>query len=103
MRTIQIPHITLVLQDTEGGTTGTITSDLKEPCRYCGQPGCNYDCDESTASDTEEDEARAIYNAAIDGFESLVLAAACADVDVRAKSFINAVNTAVDAIANKYD
>ena len=41
-------------------------------------------------------------NAAIDGLESLVLAAACAGIDITAANFVQAVETAKDAIGNQY-
>lgn len=43
-----------------------------------------------------------LYNAAIDGIESLVLAHACAGVDVQSPAYIEGIETAVDAIANSF-
>ena len=40
------------------------------------------------------------YNAAIDGLESLILAHACAGVDVESPAYVEGVETAVEAIAN---
>jgi hypothetical protein len=40
------------------------------------------------------------YNAAIDGLESLILAHACAGVDVQSPAYIEGIETAVEAIAN---
>jgi hypothetical protein len=61
-------------------TTGTITSDLHIPGR-------------GTA-------VRA-FNAAVDGVESLILAHACAGVDVEAAAYIEGIETAVIAISNQ--
>ncbi len=40
------------------------------------------------------------YNSAIDGLESLILAHACAGVDVVSPAYVEGVETAVEAIAN---
>ena len=40
------------------------------------------------------------YNAAIDGLESLILAHACAGVDVESPAYVEGVEVAVEAIAN---
>ena len=40
------------------------------------------------------------YNTAIDGLESLILAHACAGVDVESPAYVEGVETAVEAIAN---
>ena len=61
--------------------SGTITSNLKE------------------ATDTP---AARSFNAAIDGLESLVLAHACAGIDVVSPAYIEGIETAVEAIGNHY-
>jgi hypothetical protein len=43
-----------------------------------------------------------LYNAAIDGLESVILAHACAGVDVQSAAYIEGIETAVDAIANHF-
>jgi hypothetical protein len=60
---------------------GTIASDLKGP----GQ----------TAAQRQ-------YNAAIDGLESLILAQACAGVDIETPAYLEGVETAVEAIVNRF-
>ena len=60
--------------------SGTITSDLKQ---------------DTTAEDVE-------YVAAIDALESLVLAHACAGIDVTTPAYIEGIETAVEAIAKQY-
>ena len=59
--------------------SGTITSDLKGSARTA---------------------AERLYNAAIDGLESLILAHACAGVDVEALAYVEGIETAVEAITN---
>ena len=42
------------------------------------------------------------FNAAIDGLESLILAHACAGVNVQSPAYVEGIETAVDAIANHF-
>ena len=58
---------------------GTITSQLREPGRGT--------------------LVRA-FNAAIDGLEALILAHACAGVDIASPAYVEGIETAVDAIGN---
>lgn len=58
---------------------GSITSQLKEPGRGI--------------------LVRA-FNSAVDGLEALILAHACAGVDITSPAYIEGVETAVDAIGN---
>ncbi|MFH1265215.1 MAG: hypothetical protein ABIK89_05765, partial [Planctomycetota bacterium] len=62
----------------EGPGSGSIVSDLRGP----------------------EAAANRQYNAAIDGLESLILAHACAGVDVESPAYVEGIETAVDAVAN---
>jgi hypothetical protein len=82
-RKIQLPcYGIIVTLARENGVdepgSGSIVSDLREP---------------KTAANRQ-------YNAAIDGLEALVLAHACAGVDVESPAYVEGVETAVDAIAN---
>jgi hypothetical protein len=61
--------------------SGFITSDLKGPGR--------------TFNDR-------LYNAAIVGLESLILAHACSGVDVESPAYVEGIETAVDAVANHF-
>ena len=60
---------------------------------------------QSTLLITERDadfeaEYRQDYNSAIDGLESLVLAHACAGIDVQDARYVAGIGTALDAISN---
>ena len=82
-RTIRLPcygiTVTLVRENGEDKPgSGAITSDLRAA---------------GTASNRQ-------FNAAIDGLESLILAHACAGVDVESPAYVEGVETAVEAIAN---
>jgi hypothetical protein len=76
-RTIKLPIGEIVIQLGENGG-GSIKSNLKD----------------------YEDEDADDYNSAIDGIESLILAHACAGVDVTAKAYVEGLETALDALGN---
>ena len=82
-RTIRLPcfgiTVTLVREnDASTPGSGSITSDL---------------CATGTT-------AKRQFNAAIGGLESLILAHACAGVDVQSPAYIEGIETAVEAVAN---
>lgn len=47
----------------------------------------------------EEDEE---YDIAIEGLERLILAHACAGVDIESPGYVEGIETAIEAIANQY-
>ena len=61
----------------EGPGSGTITSGLRD-----------------------EGDGSEAFHAAIDALESLILAHACAGIDVASPAYIEGIETAVEAIAN---
>jgi hypothetical protein len=65
----------------DGKGSGRLTSNLKDV-------------------DDEEEEDNVEYDRCIDGLESLVLAQACAGIDVTTPQYAEALVTAVDAICN---
>ena len=82
-RTIRLPcyGITITLARENGVDkpgSGAIASDLRAA---------------GTASNRQ-------FNTAIDGLESLILAHACAGVDVESPAYVEGIETAVEAIAN---
>ena len=83
-RVIRLPcfgiEIRLVWENgPENPGEGTITSDLR---------------DQGDAIEVRQ------YNAAIDSLESLILAHACAGVDVESPAYVEGLETAVEAIGN---
>ena len=77
-------------EDADGGRSGSLTSDLHEGW-------------EDNSPDSYNDEDRAnidTYNATIDGIEAMILACACAGVDVTTPAFLEAIETAVEGAAN---
>ena len=81
MKTINLPCFGIVVELDNNGN-GTITStDLK------------------TEHNDPEDE---LYNAAMDGIESMILAHACAGVDITTPAYIEGIETAVDTCAQNF-
>ena len=86
IRTIQLPCFGIVVRLVRKNTAktpgaGMITSDLKNPGTSTGDQ---------------------LFSAAVDGLESLILAHACAGVDVQSPAYVEGVETAVEAIANHF-
>ena len=78
---IVLPVGGIVIED------GTLSSDLHDYCPLDGaalNEGC---CERHNA-----------YNDAIDGVESLILAHACAGLDVSSAAYVEGIQTALDAI-----
>lgn len=95
-----------------GSHCGSISfsPDLKENCPHCSQPDCNFSCDLSVAGfaeghQTTEDEAivaaRLVYNGAIDGITSLILAHTIAGVDIELPAYLEGIETAIDSCAQR--
>tara|TARA_Y100000310_G_scaffold56232_1_gene51579 strand:+ start:23458 stop:23700 length:243 start_codon:yes stop_codon:yes gene_type:complete len=78
MRTIKLPigECEIVLGHSSGGTIST-----------------DWKVDTMDEGDVE-------YNGAIDGIEALVLAHACAGVDVESPAYLEGIETAIDGAAN---
>ncbi len=51
----------------------------------------------------EEEEGAKEFNAAIDGIESLILAHACAGIDISSPAYIEGIQSAVEAVGNNFD
>ena len=51
--------------------------------------------------DTTADDMQ--YAAAIDGLESLILAHACAGIDISSSAYVEGIETAVEAIVNNFN
>ena len=84
IREIRLPCYGIIIRIADhsaANAAGTLESDLKSP----GQTA-----------------AARLFNAAIDGLESLILAQACAGMDVASPSCIEAIESAVDAIADHH-
>jgi hypothetical protein len=73
-----------------------------EPGRGGNISSAGLKFDEPGAVSEGTAEALAAYNGAIDGLEHLILAQACAGIDVTSDAYRHAVFTALDAINNQY-
>ena len=82
VRRIALTHDIVIELD---GGSGNISSNLHET--------------PNEAIMEDADEVRD-YNSAIDGMESLILACACSGVDVESTAFLEAIETALEAISN---
>lgn len=82
MRTITLPIFGIVVEISENNSNATISStDLK------------------TVNNDTEDE---LYNSAIDGLESMILACACSGIDIETPQFLEAIESSVQAISNNF-
>lgn len=106
MKTITLPCFGIELTvDEENPGGGSIESDLeREKCPSCGLYDCCFNCDGSTGADDackdHDVELRLSYNGAMDGIEALVLAHACAGIDVESPAYLEGIETAVEGAAN---
>lgn len=93
-----------IIIQVDGQGTGRLTSKgFKEVCPFCSRAGCERSCGESQAADNANgEEDRLLYNAAVDGMESLLLALACTGINVTEVRYQQAVQTVLDAIGNHY-
>jgi len=73
----------------------TIRLDRKPTAKKPGAGAITSDLKSTNVADR-------LYNAAIDGLVSLILAHACAGVDVETPAYIEGIETAVDAISNYF-
>lgn len=71
--------------DIKMGASGTIISDLHE----------NYSEDDPEKADIIE------YNTMVNGIESMILAHACAGIDISTPAYIEGIETAIDACAQQ--
>jgi hypothetical protein len=79
--TIELPVYGIVLTLDADGNGGTISDDIHEE---------------------DEDEDAEMYNCAIDGITSMILAHACAGVDIMSPSYLEGIETAVEAVSNQF-
>jgi hypothetical protein len=82
VKTIKLPCFNIVVVCDEESGTGTIESKL----RLAGQ--------DSAGTDFEAFDAR------VDAVESMILAHACAGVDIASPAYIEGIESAIDAIVN---
>ena len=79
-----------------------MSKEIKLPCfgiivNVDDGAGAISSTDLKTEHNDEEDE---LYNSAMDGIESIILAHACAGVDITTPEYIEGIETAVNSCAN---
>ena len=96
----------LVINVSDEGA-GTLVSRLdRETCPSCSQADCAVSCDGSQGADENNEEteqdvaARLTYNACLDAVEAVVLAHACAGINVSEPAYVTGIKTALEAIDN---
>lgn len=115
-KTITLPIgdivITLIDEDKQGKfNSGSISTNLKETCSYCNNEDCDMDCpnygehcndrDPDIQRQKEEEGIKfRLYNTAIDAIESMILAQACAGIDVESEKYIISLQACLDSIGN---
>jgi len=82
MREILLPCYEIVIRLSEQSPSGTISSNLR-------------------TSPSATSNAR--FDAAVSAIESLILAHACAGVDVESPAYLEGIETAMEAVANHLD
>ncbi len=90
---IELPICGIVLE--VENDAGTITSDLHE------DDDIEEIC-ERTITQDEEDLDKIRYDAAMDAIESIILAHACAGVNVTTPAYLQGIETAIQACVNNY-
>ncbi len=102
--------VTLTETDQRGSertllASGSITSQLKEPCAICGDSECQQHCEQQAErQDAERENAnksRLLYDARVDALESMILACAVAGIDIQSPAFLEAIETVLDKIGNE--
>ena len=81
MKTVKLPCFGIVVQydQTTGG--GTITSDLKK----------------------DSQETNMTLEGGIDAIEAMILAQACAGIDIESPAYIESIETTIETILNQCD
>lgn len=119
--TVHLPYglvIVLTLDEDTcvGASVSLLSVEQKEPCAYCGEYECEFNCDLSQVAVSNAHEAgdvslldsiesdvrsRLRWNAAWDTLERFVVASACAGIDIGSSEFREAFTTVADGISNE--
>ena len=107
-QTINLGGDRFIAIETDGKGGGNMTVlGLREGCPDCGSVDCERTCPaQAEWQDSEREEikeARLLFNAAVHGVESFLLALACEGVKVEEPKFAKALETVLDAFANRWD
>ena len=89
MQTIKLSAFGIVLE-LDGKGAGTIKSDL-----HCEMPNSG-----AFPPEFDDEKGYDLYEAAMDVIESIVLAHACAGIDVTSPAYLEGIETVFDATSN---
>lgn len=92
--TIELPCFDIIVELHGDGGGVIVASGLKEKC--CHPQGMTLHPPKVGCEGTCVD----IYNGAMDGIESLILAHACAGIDITSPKYVEGIKTAVEACGN---
>jgi hypothetical protein len=93
MKTIELPCYGFVIELSDDGNSGSVKSRLSSKM----DDGDWIQSPMDFVSDESLDE----YHFYVNAIESLVLAHACAGIDIESPAYIEGIETAVEAVANK--
>ena len=119
MKTIKLDAYGIVIELTEQElhaltptryNGGSIVSDLKEVCEHCQNPNCDFDCPDalewassrdamSCVEKNQELREKSRFNDMMDALESIILAHACAGIDVTTSAYLEGIETACNGCA----
>jgi len=110
MKTYKLPCYDIVVITDEQGS-GSITSDLKERCDFCGELDCDMFCEEAQEDMSDRDpdmqeskredlQEKSNYNDQMDVVEQFVLSCACQGIDIETPAFLAAIEDTVQGCAN---
>ena len=108
MKTVQVGDLQIQIEGDVNLGGGTIIHGLERiACPYCNENDCLFSCDMSqgqpegeTLETDEQQVSRHMFNGAMDGIESILLALACEGVDIETTEFREALKTTTDAVSN---
>ena len=108
MKTIKLPvHDIQVSLFDDGEGDIVCDPELYELCPHCSTKECCYECSDSQGGEPGEigDKetvvaSRLQFNGAVDGIMSMILAHACAGIDIESPEYLEGIKTAIEASAN---
>lgn len=99
MTLYKLPIGEIVVKISNG--SGSIASNLKEKCPSCGSEAyCYQETKLCPTNELLQGNSRILFNMCIDAIESLILAHACAGINISSKKYVEGLQTALDAIGN---
>ena len=102
-KTIHISGTSVTVYLGDNGS-GRIETAWHDSCPCCGDYNCYRACPDYHAGETDDEiEKRKCLNWGANGIEALILAPACAGIDITTKEYYNGIITALDALDNAVD